>query len=62
MKSRRPVGTDSNTSKRLVAERLAPNDETIAAMEAARRGDFDGSFNDVDALLEVWRADDQAAK
>jgi DNA-damage-inducible protein J len=44
--------------KALPFEPLVPNAETIAAMQAARRGEFDQSFDSVDDLLDHLRADD----
>lgn len=37
---------------------ITPNAETVAAMEASRRGDFEGSFSSVDGLFEYLHADD----
>lgn len=37
---------------------LVPNAQTIKAMEAARRGEFDRSFDNVEDLMEHLRADD----
>jgi len=42
--------------------RLVANNETIAAIKAARRGKFDRSATSVDELLEDLRADHQAAE
>lgn len=43
--------------KRLPFEPLVPNDETIAAMEAARRGEL-VAVGDVDGLMADLNADD----
>jgi len=43
--------------KRLPFEPLAPNAETVAAMEAARRGDL-VTVGDVDGLMTDLNADD----
>ena len=43
--------------KRLPFEPLVPNEETIAAMEAARRGDL-VAVGDVDGLMAHLNADD----
>ena len=45
--------------KRLPFELLAPNDETIEAMKAARRGEL-VAVGDVDGLMADLNADDQA--
>ena len=45
--------------KRLPFEPLAPNDETIEAMKAARRGEL-VVVGDVDGLMADLNADDQA--
>ena len=45
--------------KRLPFEPLAPNDETIEAMRAARRGEL-VVVGDVDGLMADLNADDQA--
>lgn len=37
--------------KRLPFEPLIPNATTVAAMEAARRGEFDGEFHTVEDLM-----------
>jgi DNA-damage-inducible protein J len=44
--------------KALPFEPLVPNKKTIAAIHAARRGEFEGSFSSVDDLLGHLRADD----
>ena len=44
--------------KALPFEPLVPNKETIAAIQAARRGEFEGSFTSVEELLGHLRADD----
>ena len=44
--------------KALPFEPLVPNKETIAAIEAARRGDFARSFDTVDDLMDHLRAED----
>jgi DNA-damage-inducible protein J len=44
--------------KALPFEPLVPNKETIAAIEAARRGEFERSFNTVDDLMDHLRAKD----
>jgi DNA-damage-inducible protein J len=44
--------------KALPFEPLAPNRETIAAIEAARRGDFTRSFDSADDLMDHLRAED----
>ncbi len=45
--------------KRLPFEPLIPNATTIAAMEAARRGEFDGEFHTVKELIaDLNRAGD----
>ena len=44
--------------KALPFEPLVPNKETIAAIEAARRGDFTRSFDSVDDLMDHLRAKD----
>jgi DNA-damage-inducible protein J len=44
--------------KALPFEPLVPNKETIAAIEAARRGDFTRSFDSVDDLMDHLRAED----
>ena len=44
--------------KALPFEPLVPNKETIAAIEAARRGDFTRSFETVDDLMDHLRAED----
>jgi hypothetical protein len=62
MKSRVSVGADQKMRRQLPPARLAPNDETITAIKAARRGEFDRSCNSVDELLEALHADDQAAE
>ncbi len=46
------------TEKRLPFEPPVPNAETIAAMEAARRGDL-ATVDDVDGLMADLHADDQ---
>lgn len=45
------------TEKRLPFEPLVPNDETIEAMRAARRGDL-MEVGDVDGLMAELNADD----
>ena len=45
------------TDKRLPFEPLAPNDETIEAMKAARRGEL-VAVGDVDGLMADLNADD----
>lgn len=45
------------TEKRLPFEPLVPNDETIEAMRAARRGDLT-EVGDVDGLMAELNADD----
>ena len=45
------------TEKRLPFEPLVPNAETVAAMEAARRGDL-VTVSDVDRLMADLHADD----
>lgn len=45
------------TEKRLPFEPLVPNDETIEAMRAARRGDL-MEVGDVDGLMADLNADD----
>jgi DNA-damage-inducible protein J len=44
--------------KALPFEPLVPNKETIAAIEAARRGEFERSFDSVDDLMDHLRAED----
>ena len=44
--------------KALPFEPLVPNKKTIAAIEAARRGDFTRSFDTVDDLMDHLRAKD----
>jgi DNA-damage-inducible protein J len=44
--------------KALPFEPLVPNKETIAAIEAARRGEFEHSFDSVDDLMDHLRAED----
>ena len=44
--------------KALPFEPLVPNAETIAAIEAARRGEFDKEFDSVDALMDDLGAAD----
>lgn len=44
--------------KALPFEPLVPNKETIAAIAAARRGDFTRSFDTVDDLMDHLRAED----
>ncbi len=39
------------SEKRLPFEPLVPNATTIAAMQAARRGEFDGEFRTVEDLM-----------
>lgn len=46
------------SEKALPFEPLIPNAETIAAMEAARRGEFSGEFKTVDALLKHLHEND----
>jgi hypothetical protein len=62
MKSRGSVGTDKNARRQLPPARLVPNNETIAAIWAARRGEFDGSFGNVEDFLQALHADDRAAE
>ena len=46
------------SEKALPFEPLISNAETIAAMEAARRGEFSGEFKTVDALLKHLHEND----
>ena len=45
------------TEKRLPFEPLVPNEETVAAMEAARQGDL-VTVGDIDGLMTDLHADD----
>ena len=47
------------TEKRLPFEFLVPNEETVAAMQAAQRGEL-VTVGDVDGLIADLAADDQA--
>lgn len=44
--------------KSLPFEPLVPNAQTIEAMKAARRGEFEETFSSVDDLMDHLRADD----
>jgi hypothetical protein len=62
MKSRGSVGADKKARRQLPPARLVPNNETIAAIWAARHGEFDGSFANVEDLLRALHMDGKAAE
>ena len=62
MKSRGPVGSDLNKGMRSSVQPLVPNAETVAAIKAARRGEFDGTFNSIEDLLRALHTDGKAAE
>ena len=62
MKSRGSVGADKTIRRQLPPAQLVPNDETIAAIWATRRGEFECNFSNVEDFLQALHANDQAAE